>query len=317
MKGLLKTKSAWNQFLIMISITLVSFFLLGGVIGMLILSSVTGLSLQEMMDISTLDFSKESTILFLRGMQVVQFITLFVIPVFFCARLFSTDTPQYLGLRRPTHPAYFFAAVGVMFLAIPLTGLLGEVNRHVEFPRAIENWMKEGEDEASRVINGLLSRHTLKDLLINLLCVAGLAAVGEELLFRGVVQRLLIKMFKSPLAGIIVTSVLFSAIHMQFYGFLPRLLLGVLLGSIYWYSGSLWAAILAHFLYDALIIVVSWYNPATLNEEGSVQISGIVLVAAVCTLVLLLLLVWMKKNSATTYQGVYADDAIPVKDHPF
>jgi len=316
MKGLLKSKSAWTQFLIFVSITLVSFFVLG-LVGTLVLSSISGIGIKEMGDISKLDFSQPGAFTFIRGMQFVQFISLFLVPSFLCARLFSTDSKQYLGLRKPSHSAYFIAGIGILLLAIPLTNLLGELNRNVKFPSGIENWMKQAEEEAAKTIKGLLSKNTVKDLILNVICIAGLAAVGEELLFRGMAQRLLIKMFKSPWAGIVIAAFLFSAMHMQFYGFVPRFVLGILLGAIYWYSGSLWVAILAHFLYDAVLIVLAYFNPEMLNEEAPVQLSNIALLAAVCGLLLVLLLIWMKKRSTTSYTGVYADDAIPVKDDPF
>ncbi len=316
MNGLLKTKPAWNQFLVLVSLALVSFFLLG-LVGTLLLSAFTGISIKDMSDLSTLDFSRPGAIEFIRGMQVVQFISLFVVPVFVCARLFSTDTKSYLGLRKPSWPGYFIAGIAVMLFAIPLTNLLGEWNRNIAFPKGIENWMKSSEQEASRTVKALLARHTIKDLVINVFCIAGLAAVGEELLFRGIAQRLLIKMFKSPWVGMIIAAILFSAMHLQFYGFLPRFVLGVLLGLIYWYSGSLWAAMLAHFVYDALLIVLAYFNPGMLEDESSAQLSDIAVLASVSAAVVAALVIWMKKKSTITFSDVYADDAVPVKDHPF
>ena len=316
MKGLLKTKPAWNQFIVLVSLALVSFFVLG-FIGTLLVTTVTGMGLKELNDLVKMDFSQPGAIAFLRGMQVVQFISLFIVPVFLCAWLFSTDTKKYLGLKKPSHMGYFIAGIAVMLLAIPLTNLLGELNRSMRLAPGVENWMKKTEDEAARTIRTLLSKHSIKDLIINVLCIAGLAAVGEELLFRGMAQRLFIKMFKSPWAGIIIAAVLFSAIHMQFYGFLPRFVLGVLLGAIYWYSGSIWVAMLAHFAYDSLLIVFVYFNPGMLNDESSARLSNIGLAGALGALLVVFLLIWMKKRSTTTYQNIYAEDAIPVKSHPF
>jgi len=166
------------------------------------------------------------------------------------------------------------------------------MNRNIPLPENIEQWITKSEADAQRTINLLVSRHTIKDLILNIICIAGLAAVGEELLFRGMAQRLLTKMFKNHWAGIIVTAILFSAIHMQFYGFFPRFALGVLLGIIYWYSGSLWAAMVAHFAYDALLIT---------------------LVSLTATFFLTR---WMIKKSKTNYQKWYEED-LNTKNHPF
>ncbi len=314
MKGFLKTRPAWSQFLILICVILVSLFVVG-LIGGFLVSAVSGISVLDMDDMSKYDFSKPGTITAIRGMQIVQFISLFIIPVFLCARFFSTDTKKYLGLKKPSHTGYLFLGIAVMLLAIPLSNLLGELNRNVQFPSGIEEWMKRSEDESAVLIKGLLADQSITDLILNIICIAGLAAVGEELLFRGMVQRLLIKMFKSPLAGIIIAAILFSALHMQFYGFLPRLLLGVLLGLMYWYSGSLWVAMLAHFVYDAFLIILAYFNPEMMNNEESVKLSNIALLAAISLGIVVFILIWMKKRSVTTYDNVYADDK--GKNHPF
>lgn len=316
MKGLLKAKPPLTQFLILISLALASFFIVG-LFGTVLLSKITGMGLQDMSDSSKWNYKSDTLVNVIRGMQIIQFISLFLIPAFICSRLFSTDTKQYLGLKPPSNIGYFLVAVSVMLLALPFVNFLGELNRNVHFPAGIANWMKEKEAEAAKSIQALLTRHTIKDLLLNIFCIAGLAAVGEELLFRGLAQRILIKLFKSPWAGIIVSAFIFSTMHLQFYGFVPRLVLGILLGAIYWYSGSLWTAMLAHFLYDAVLIIIVYFNPASLNEENTLNLGNIALVAAISFAAVLFLVLWMKNKSTVTYKEVYADDAVPVKDHPF
>ena len=315
MKGLLKAKSPGTQFLLLISFALASFFLIG-LLGTVILSKVSGMSLETMSDSSKWDYKSPTLLTVIRGMQIIQFVSLFLIPSFLCAWFFSTDSKKYLGLKKPSNMGYFLVAAGVLLLSLPLVSFLGELNRNVQFPSGIANWMKEQEAEAAKTIKALLSKHTIKDLILNIICIAGLAAVGEELLFRGVAQRLLIKLFKSPWAGIIISAFLFSAMHMQFYGFLPRFVLGILLGAIYWYSGSLWTAILAHFVYDAALIILVYFNPESLNDENSLNLSNIALGAAISAALVVFLVIWMKKKSTVTYSDVYADDK-QVKDHPF
>lgn len=316
MKGLLKNKSAGTQFLIFISIALASFFIIG-LLGTVLLSKITGISLETMSDSSKWNFTDGKIITVIRGMQIIQFVSLFLVPSFLCAWFFSTDSKKYLGLRLPTNIRYFLVAIAVMMLAIPLVSFLGELNRNVQFPAGIDKWMKTQEAEATKTIIALLSTHSVKDLILNIICIAVLAAVGEELLFRGIAQRLLIKLFKNHWAGIIISAFLFSAMHMQFYGFLPRFVLGILLGFIYWYSGSLWTAILAHFFYDAFLVVLVYFNPSTLNDENALNLSNIALAATISLALVVFLVLWMKKKSTVTYGEVFADDAVPLKDHPF
>lgn len=316
MRGLLKSKSPLNHFLLLVSIALASLFIIGFV-GTLVLSKITGIDIVTMSDSSKWKYNDGNVVTMIRGMQIIQFVSLFLLPSFLCARLFSTDTKKYLGLRLPAHSGYFIAAAAMMLLAIPMVNFLGELNRNVRFPAGMASWMQEQEAEAAKSIKALLSKHTIKDLMLNIICIAGLAAVGEELLFRGIAQRLLIRIFKSPVAGIVIAAFLFSAMHIQFYGFLPRFVLGILLGFIYWYSGSLWVSVIAHFVYDAFLIVVVYYSPASLNDENALQLSNLALAGAVSCAIVAALFVWMKKKSTTTFSEVYADDLIPVKDHPF
>jgi uncharacterized protein len=316
MRGLLKTKSAGSQFLLLISIALVSFFVLG-LVGTLILSSITGFSVSELGDSAKWDFTKPGIFTFIRGMQIVQFVSLFLVPSLLCARLFSTNAKKYLGLKKPSNTFYFITATAIMIIAIPLVNWLGELNRNIPFPADWVQWIKNGEEEAAKTVKGLLSRHTVKDLILNVICIAGLAAVGEELLFRGMAQRLLIKIFKSPWLGIIITAFLFSAMHMQFFGFFPRFVLGILLGAAYWYSGSLWVPIVAHFVYDALLIVLAYFNPEMLNEESTVKLTSLALAGTVSFLLVVVLIEWMRRRTTTQYKEVYGDDDIPVKDNPF
>lgn len=316
MKGLLKSKSPGGQLLLLTGICIFSFFIVS-LIGTGILATMTGIKLTELSDISKWDYSKPEIIFLIRGMQVVQFIGLFVIPVFVCSRLFSTDAGKYLGFKRPSNNLYYVVAIAILIAAIPLVNFLGEINQLVHFPKAIEGWMKRSEEEAAKTVNALLAKRTIKDLLINFICIAGLAAVGEELLFRGMVQRLFIKMFKNPWPGIIIAALLFSAMHLQFYGFLPRFALGILLGAIYWYSGSLWTAIVAHFVYDALVILLVYFNPEMMKEDKTGAAANIALIGSISFVMVVLLIEWMRKKTTTTYAEVYADDDIPVKDHPF
>src|SRR6185437_12602132 len=131
------------------------------------------------------------------------------------------------------------------------------------------------------------------DLYINLLVVAIIPAMFEEICFRGALQRIMIYLFKNHWAGIIVTGILFSAFHLQFQGFLPRMFLGILLGAAYWYSGSLWTAILAHAFFNGIQVIMVSQNPRMVNETPVVPwylvLASMVLVIGI--------LVYMRKRS--------------------
>jgi membrane protease YdiL (CAAX protease family) len=282
-----------------------------GLVGTMILAKVTGIDVVTLSDPDKWDYSNPSLLTFLRGSLVVQFIALYIIPVFLFARFCDPKPTQYLGLTS-AKPIYFILGIIVLIVALPFVDWTGTIN-HQLIPEttSIGKWMKASEDAVAKQIGFMLKRNTVQDLLLNLVLVAVFAGVGEELLFRGVLQRLFIKLFKNPWAGILVTAFIFSAIHLQFYGFIPRFILGILLGLIYWYSGSLWPAIIAHFAYDAFAVIMIWFNPA-LAEQDSVAISlgNKTLLAAISLALVMIIVILMKKRSTNNYVAAYARDNI-------
>lgn len=286
-------------------------FLLIGLIGSLILASVTGIDLVTLSDPDKWDYTDPSMLTFLRGMLVIQFFALFIIPVFVFARLCDPQPGEYLRLRS-AHPLYFILGTAVLVIALPLVDWSGSINHNlIPETSGMGKWMRSMEEDAAKQISYMLKRDGINELVLNLICVAVFAGVGEELFFRGILQRLFIKLFKNAWAGIIVTAVLFSAIHLQFYGFIPRLILGILLGLIYWYSGSLWPAIFAHFAYDALAVIVIYFYPAMADEAGVTTSFGNQTIMALISLLLVTgIIIWMKKRSTTTYEMMYARDNI-------
>jgi len=309
MQSYLKYRPTWNQFFIFIAMAFGIFMVLA-ILGTLVLSRMTGISGLDMADSSHIDFSNPQLLVFIRGMLLVQFLGLFVIPVLLFA-YFSDPSPlHYLGLKKFPTPFFLITGIVLMFIAFPLAGWLGILNQQVPVPETTYTWMKEMEEAANRQVEYMLGKNTFNELLLNLMFIAVFAGVGEELFFRGVLQRLFIRWFKNPWAGIIATAFIFSAIHFQFFGFFPRMMLGILLGAIYWYSGSLWTAIIAHFLYDGFIVVIAYYNFSAIKEDNPVAVPGAnVTLQGIASLLLVIWLIrWMKKQSVTRFSNVYNDE---------
>ena len=286
-------------------------FLLVGTIGSGILAVATGIDVMTLADPDKWDYSNPSMLTFLRGMMVLQFLSLYIIPVFLFARLCDSKPSDYLGLRS-THLLYFILGVAVLLIALPFVDLTGTFNNSlIPESTGLGKWMKSMEESTGKQIAFMLKGQSINDLIINLIFVAAFAGIGEELFFRGVLQRLLIKGFKSPWLGIIIAAFLFSAIHLQFYGFIPRFILGILLGLIYWYSGSLWPAIIAHFAYDALAVIVIHYKPEMAEKEGlTVSFANQAVLALISLVLVVGIIIMMKKRSTTTYEMMYARDNI-------
>jgi uncharacterized protein len=144
----------------------------------------------------------------------------------------------------------------LMISTVPIVNILASWNEMLPLPESLLKF----EEEAGVLTRAFIKTNTLSGLLYNLFIMAVLPALGEELLFRGVIQKQLIDWFKKPHVAILVASLIFSAIHFQFLGFAPRLVLGMLLGYLFYYGGNLWMPIIAHFLNNAVIVLVFYFS---------------------------------------------------------
>jgi membrane protease YdiL (CAAX protease family) len=127
-----------------------------------------------------------------------------------------------------------------------------------DFLAPLEAWMREAENAATALQERFLSGTSYLDLFVNIVVMAITPAICEELLFRGVIQNQLEKWFKNAHIAVWVAAIIFSAIHFQFYGFFPRMILGAALGYLLVYGKSLWLPIVAHALNNFMAVVVAW-----------------------------------------------------------
>lgn len=190
-------------------------------------------------------------------MQLIQSFGLFVIPPFVMASLWSNNAFEFLRLKSTLRWSTVLYVVAFMLVAIPFINMLSWLNQQIILPEAlseIEKMMQSSEVQIAEITEKMLNVSTLGALLFNVFLVAVVPALGEELFFRGTIQRLLSD-WKGALFAIWITAFVFSAIHMQFYGFLPRMLLGAFLGYLLLWSGSLWLPIIAHFVNNSVAVV--------------------------------------------------------------
>lgn len=159
-------------------------------------------------------------------------------------------------------PAGLLLLSALLILAImPANSWIIDLNTNMHLPGFLadfERWAK-AKEEALKELTVYLTRFgSPGEFILGLLVFGLIPAVGEELVFRGVVQKQFIRWFRNPHAGIWVTALIFGAIHLQFYGMLPRTLLGALLGYLYWWSGNIWVPILGHFINNGFTVLMMY-----------------------------------------------------------
>lgn len=298
-----KYRSPWIQLLVFI-LFVAGIFMTLGAFGSLMVARMNGLSLTEVQKIISGEVPNPAARNILAGMQIVQFLTLFFLPVLLFAFWADPKQPlKFTGIKKPWSAKYYLWAVLLFVVSVYASGLLGFINDKIALPEELSKLeVKQGE-----AIKAMAVSHNISELLVSIFLVGVLPAIGEELFFRGAAQRILIQLTKSPWAGIIITSLLFSAIHLQFAGFLPRMFLGVVLGAIYWYSGSLWPGILFHFIFNTFGVVIVYFNPEQINKPEMIEASrfGVIIWGSLGIAAVAYLLFLMKRNSKTDYNEVY------------
>jgi len=205
-----------------------------------------------------------------RLMQISGQIGLFVFPPLFYSVLVSKFPLKSLGFTSFRQPDIILFGIITMFIGLPLIHFLGEMNQQIHLPEflaGLEQWMITKEEQAALLSEQFLQVTTFSGLIFNLFMIAIIPAIGEELLFRGAMQPLLIRMFKNVHLGIFIASLLFGLMHLQFYGLLPRVALGLFMGYYFYYSKSLWVPIMMHFVNNGTAVIVYF-----LNHNGYIQI---------------------------------------------
>ncbi len=213
----------------------------------------------------------------LKWLQFAQTIATFFLPPVLCAYIWSDDHKPFTWLRLDTRPDGFLCliAIGIMLCAIPAINLLADLNNRIIFPACmagLEQQLRAMEEAASVLTERFLQADNLGGLLINIGLMALLPALSEELSFRGTLQQVITN-HKSQITNHVavwLTAIIFSAIHMQFFGFIPRMLMGAMFGYIFLWSGSLWIPIIMHFTNNSLA-VIAYY---TFGQNSSADTIG-------------------------------------------
>lgn len=195
----------------------------------------------------------------LRYLQIFSTIIAFGLPPLFFVLI---EKPRnWSFLRMNSRPPFVLLALipVIMGLSFPLIIWTMELNQGMKLPpvfQPIEQWMRVTEDQNNGLVNQMLSNQTAFQFAMNFIMLAIIPALAEELIFRGALQQLLKDWLQNVHLAIFMTAAAFSFIHFQFFGFLPRMLMGILLGYLFYLSSNLWLSIFAHFLHNGFQVVL-------------------------------------------------------------
>jgi len=230
-----------------------------GILAIVIVLLMYGLGI-----VSNLDMLLAGDTKYIAGFKVIQILSsigTFILPPIALALTERKKVTEFYLFKQPKF-LLIVLVLAIMILSMPFMEWTVIWNQKMVLPdflHKIEQWMKEKETIAMKMTIQLITVRSNFDFIVNLVMIAVIPAIGEELMFRGGVQRSLNRAFENPHVAIWLSAIIFSAIHVQFYGFVPRMLLGAGFGYLYYYSGSIWYAMLAHFINNAYAVCAAFY----------------------------------------------------------
>lgn len=252
-----------------------------------------------------IDSESELTIVY-AGL-ISQSVFAIAIPAYLIVAWTNPKPASYFKLKHDNNlPVKMFFALLVFLVSYMFTSLLGQWNKGFALPESLKNieeFLRSAEDAALETTNLLLSVDSIALLLLNIVVIAGFAAVSEEMFFRGALQQFISEKFKNKHVTVWIAALIFSLVHFQFYGFLPRLFLGALLGYLYVYTRNLWVPIFFHFINNASVIVVHFYWRDTefykSIDEATINSSTIIMGLVSLILTVLLFIRYKRRNLMT------------------
>lgn len=262
-------------------ITMVTMLILGVMVGtglIFLLALAKGVPVEEIQTFLT-ENSSVSDRNFLRNTLLIQHLTLFILPALLTAYIVAKKKYlAYLHLDKIPLLRNILVGIGIFLASFPLIQYSYSINKLIPLP----DWAMNMEDATGELINNLLITTGPMELIFNVFLIGIIPGIGEELIFRGLIQRNIRKIIENPIAAIWITAVIFSAFHFQFQGFIPRLLLGALLGYLYYWTNNLWVPIIAHAFNNGIQVIMQYLYS---EEISSVNIDDMESVPAWVALV--------------------------------
>jgi len=218
-----------------------------------------------------------------------QHIAVFIIPGLILIKMLNrnfNDSHQEFG-----NPGWS-SIWSVMILTIcimPLAGLSNELTMLTKFPEwlsGVEKWIEEKEMFSDKLFDSFFIYKSFLLVILNILMIVILPGIGEELVFRGVIQPVLGRLFRSEYSGVLITSFIFSAVHLQLDGFLPRFILGIVCGLLFLWTGKLWLSVTFHAMNNSLALISGYAVDAS---NGGFQEPGYIIAGRLIVMLLLLI----------------------------
>jgi membrane protease YdiL (CAAX protease family) len=274
----------------MLLVLMIAGAMLGYIIALASIPLVFQIPFSALMQVLNMDSGLDITPAVLKYVQLILATFIFIVPANAYSRLFSDNTLVFFEFKIPSVVYLFFAALLWLF-TLPIISFLADINNKITLPvsfASLENSFRLAEARAENASRFLLNISSLSGLMVNLLVIAVVAAIAEELIFRGIIQKLLFEQSKNIHLAIWLSALVFSLFHLQFFSLIPRIVLGAALGYSYYWSRSIWVPIFFHFINNASIVLASYLYQQKMITTDPNEITffpnSVLFVAFICSI---------------------------------
>ena len=287
------------KIMILVGLTLV-FMAIGSAIGIFFFIQITGMPYGQVADFQNHLSEYPNMYDAVMALQTFSTPLPFIATSFFFWIVIEKQPINSLSFQEVKLPVFILVALLVITFML-FDALVIEWNQGIVFPeslKGIENWMKKSEESAGALTKFLTDFKTPSQLMIAMVVVAVLAGVSEELLFRGILQNIALRAFGNPHLAIWFAAFVFSFIHLQFYGFFPRMFLGALFGYLYFWTKNIWVPIFAHFVNNGFTLLMAYlYSTEAIkvNIEDTQSVPLTVAMGSLLSTALILRWFWTKR----------------------
>lgn len=195
--------------------------------------------------------------------SVIQGLFVFIFPTMLCWLMTSARPWSMMGMDRSLTLKSLGWMLALYVIAYPAMAQIIYYNANVSFPdsmKGLEQTLRDWENAGADTTAAIMSATSVGGLIVNILIVGLFTGLAEEMFFRAGIQRMMIASRLSPTVAIWSAAAIFSFVHFQFFGFVPRLLLGAMFGYVYWRTRSIWAPALLHGINNSIVVVTEWIN---------------------------------------------------------
>lgn len=294
--NLVSDRSAAISLLGLLVMLVVGYIFIGNAIALIIISLFYEGNFMEGMADPAGHPEIRNIMLFAQGLASLAGLVL--VPAFYL-KTFEQRSMRRFFTNVPSAKWFLVLAIVAITLSIAVSPIT-EWNATVQLPSWTGEWgklLREFEDQAAAVVKAFVSDLTPGGFLMVFVVIAVIPAWGEELVFRGMIQNELVRAFQNPHVGIWFAAAFFSAFHLQFFGFFPRLLMGATLGYLYHWSRNLWVPIIFHFLNNGLQVTAIYLAQLKLHSFDVESVESAPWPAVGISLLLLIaLLYYCRKN---------------------